>query len=49
MRFYNIFQKNSIATEIKYPLTKSPENPKSLNIIKSKNYTGKIIGIKGST
>ena len=39
--------KNSIATEIKYPLTKSPENPKSLNIIKSKNYTGKIIGIKG--
>ena len=39
--------KNSIETEIKYPLTKSPENPKSLNIIKSKNYTGKIIGIKG--
>jgi len=39
--------KNSIVTEIKYPLIKSPENPKSLNIIKSKKYTGKITGIKG--
>ena len=39
--------KNSIVTDIKYPLIKSPENPKSLNIIKSKKYTGKIIGIKG--
>ena len=28
-------------------LIKSPDNPKSLNIIKSKKYTGKIIGIKG--
>ena len=39
--------KNSIVADIKYPLIKSPENPKSLNIIKSKKYTGKIIGIKG--
>ena len=37
----------SNTTEIKYPLFKSPKNPKSLNLVKSKKYTGKIIGIKG--
>ena len=37
----------SNTTEIKYPLFKSPEKPKSLNLVKTKKYTGKIIGIKG--
>ena len=40
--------KNSIATEIKYPLTKSPENPKSLNIIKIKKLYWKNHWNKGT-
>ena len=33
--------------EIKYPISKSPTKPSSLNIVKTEKYSGKIIGIKG--
>ena len=33
--------------EIKYPISKSPLKPSSLNIIKTEKYSGKFIGIKG--
>jgi len=33
--------------EIKYPISKSPLKPSSLNIVKTEKYSGKIIGIKG--
>ena len=38
---------NSKPTEILYPVNKSPENPKSLNIKKTEKFTGKLTGVKG--
>ena len=34
-------------TEILYPVNKSPENPKSLNIVKTQKFSGKLVGVKG--
>ncbi|WP_299275825.1 DUF2797 domain-containing protein [uncultured Psychroserpens sp.] len=34
-------------TNLKFPVHKYPEKPKSLNIQKLKTYTGKLVGIKG--
>ena len=33
--------------DIVYPLNKLPENPKSLNIVKTQKFSGKLTGIKG--
>ena len=33
--------------DIVYPLNKLPENPKSLNIVKTQKFSGKLKGIKG--
>ena len=39
---------NNIKTcKILYPVNKYPETPKSLNIIKTEKFTGKLIGLKG--
>jgi len=38
---------NNKPTEILYPVNKSPENPKSLNIKKTEKFTGKLTGVKG--
>lgn len=34
-------------TEILYPVNKYPENPKSLNIVKTDKFSGKLVGVKG--
>lgn len=34
-------------TNINFPVSKYPEKPKSLNLIKTPNYKGKLVGIKG--
>lgn len=34
-------------THLNFPVTKYPEKPKSLNLIKTPNYAGKLVGIKG--
>ena len=34
-------------SKILYPVNKYPETPKSLNIIKTEKFTGKLIGLKG--
>ena len=34
-------------THINFPVLKYPEKPKSLNLIKTPSYTGKLVGIKG--
>ena len=41
------FIENSAETNLKFPVIKYPEKPKSLNLIKTPNYTGKLVGIKG--
>ena len=42
------FIKNDNQTlDIVYPLNKLPENPKSLNIVKTQKFSGKLKGIKG--
>lgn len=38
---------NNTETNIEFPVNKYPEKPKSLNLIKTQNYTGKLVGIKG--
>ena len=41
------FIENNKETNLNFPVEKYPEKPKSLNIEKSKTYTGKLVGIKG--
>jgi hypothetical protein len=41
------FIENNTATSLNFPVKKYPEKPKSLNLIKTPNYTGKLVGIKG--
>ncbi len=41
------FIASNMPTEINFPVHQYPEKPKSLNIIKSQSYTGKLVGIKG--
>ncbi|WP_105016126.1 DUF2797 domain-containing protein [Polaribacter porphyrae] len=38
---------NNSETNINFPVTKYPEKPKSLNLIKTPKYTGTLVGIKG--
>ncbi|NVJ88760.1 MAG: DUF2797 domain-containing protein [Flavobacteriaceae bacterium] len=38
---------NNSETNLTFPVEKYPEKPKSLNLEKSKTYTGKLVGIKG--
>ena len=41
------FIENNKETHLNFPVTKYPEKPKSLNLIKTPNYAGKLVGIKG--
>ena len=41
------FIENNSETNINFPVVKYPTKPKSLNLIKTPNYTGKLVGIKG--
>ncbi|MDC0177507.1 DUF2797 domain-containing protein [Polaribacter sp.] len=41
------FIENNTETKINFPVKKYPEKPKSLNLIKTLNYTGTLVGIKG--
>jgi hypothetical protein len=41
------FIENNSVTELNFPVYSYPEKPKSLNIIKEKTYSGKLVGIKG--
>jgi hypothetical protein len=41
------FIENNSETHINFPVLKYPEKPKSLNLIKTPSYTGKLVGIKG--
>ena len=41
------FIENNTETHLNFPVNKYPEKPKSLNLIKTPKYTGKLVGIKG--
>jgi hypothetical protein len=41
------FIENNTETHLNFPVKKYPEKPKSLNLIKTPKYTGKLVGIKG--
>jgi hypothetical protein len=41
------FITNTTETRLEFPVTKYPEKPKSLNLIKAQAFTGKLVGIKG--
>lgn len=41
------FIKSNTETHLEFPVNKYPEKPKSLNLIKSQSYTGKLVGVKG--
>ncbi|MGB0892347.1 MAG: DUF2797 domain-containing protein [Flavobacteriaceae bacterium] len=41
------FIENNAETQLNFPVHKYPEKPKSLNLIKTPNYSGKLVGIKG--
>ncbi len=41
------FIENNTETNIDFPVLKYPEKPKSLNLVKQREYTGKLVGIKG--
>ena len=41
------FIENNSETHLNFPVKKYPEKPKSLNLIKTPNYMGKLVGIKG--
>lgn len=41
------FIENNAETHIEFPVYKYPIKPKSLNIVKQQQYTGKLVGIKG--
>jgi hypothetical protein len=41
------FIENNTETNLNFPVHKYPEKPKSLNLIKTPKFTGKLVGIKG--
>jgi hypothetical protein len=41
------FIESNTETNINFPVTQYPAKPKSLNLIKTPTYTGKLVGIKG--
>jgi hypothetical protein len=41
------FIENNSETHLNFPVKKYPEKPKSLNLIKTPKYAGKLVGIKG--
>jgi hypothetical protein len=41
------FIESNSETHLNFPVKKYPEKPKSLNLIKTPKYTGKLVGIKG--
>ena len=41
------FIENNTETHLNFPVDKYPLKPKSLNLVKQKTYTGKLVGIKG--
>ncbi|WP_242202824.1 DUF2797 domain-containing protein [Aestuariivivens insulae] len=41
------FIESNTETNLEFPVNRFPEKPKSLNIVKAQNYTGKLVGIKG--
>jgi hypothetical protein len=41
------FIENNAETHLKFPVLKYPEKPKSLNLIKTPSYKGKLVGLKG--
>ncbi|WP_298532810.1 DUF2797 domain-containing protein [uncultured Algibacter sp.] len=41
------FIDNNTETHLEFPVNKYPEKPKSLNLIKSQQYSGKLVGVKG--
>jgi hypothetical protein len=41
------FIEDNVETHLNFPVKKYPLKPKSLNLIKTPNYTGKLVGIKG--
>ncbi|WP_026775823.1 DUF2797 domain-containing protein [Polaribacter sp. Hel_I_88] len=41
------FIENNSETNLNFPVHKYPAKPKSLNLIKTPNFTGKLVGIKG--
>jgi hypothetical protein len=41
------FIENNTETNLKFPVVKYPEKPKSLNLIKTPTFIGKLVGIKG--
>jgi len=41
------FIESNKETSLEFPVNKYPEKPKSLNIVKQQNYTGKLVGVKG--
>ena len=43
----NYINNDNKPSKILYPVNKYPETPKSLNIIKTEKFTGKLIGLKG--
>ena len=41
------FIENNLETHLSFPVLKYPEKPKSLNLIKTPTFKGKLVGIKG--
>ncbi|QFZ54198.1 DUF2797 domain-containing protein [Oceanihabitans sp. IOP_32] len=41
------FIENNNETNIEFPVIQYPKKPKSLNLVKQQEYTGKLVGIKG--
>jgi Protein of unknown function (DUF2797) len=41
------FIESNTETNLEFPVIKYPEKPKSLNLEKTKEYTGKLVGVKG--
>ena len=41
------FIESNTETHLEFPVHKYPEKPKSLNIVKQQQYSGKLVGIKG--
>ena len=41
------FIEDNAETNLNFPVKKYPAKPKSLNLIKTPKYTGKLVGIKG--
>ena len=41
------FIENNTETNLRFPVNKYPEKPKSLQLLKTPTYTGKLVGIKG--